>query len=115
MNNVQKIKTIMMVKGRPTVDDETGRPTWCFVPVPGDDKIVIVDDKVSGYSPVPDAILARWDSVNANEVLGVSKKQAEAMLVGSMFGWDVPGADVHQLNVPKAAHWSVKQEQGEEE
>lgn len=24
---------------------------------------------------------------------GVSKEEAEAMLVGSMFGWDVPGAD----------------------
>jgi hypothetical protein len=29
-----------------------------------------------------------------NEKLGVSPAHAEAMLVGSMFGWDVPGAQV---------------------
>jgi len=28
-----------------------------------------------------------------NDCLGVTPLQAECMLVGSMFGWDVPGAD----------------------
>lgn len=28
-----------------------------------------------------------------NEMLGVTREQAEAMYIGSMFGWDVPGAD----------------------
>ena len=28
-----------------------------------------------------------------NEALGVSREEAEAMKVGSMYGWDVPGAN----------------------
>jgi hypothetical protein len=28
-----------------------------------------------------------------NRELGVTRQQMEAMKVGSMFGWDVPGAD----------------------
>ncbi len=97
MNNEQKVKTIMSVIGRPETDKETGRPTWCFVPVPGDDEMVIVRDNVSGYSPVPDGALKRWDSDKANAILGVSDLQSRAMLTGSMFGWHVPGADVYWL------------------
>jgi hypothetical protein len=32
-----------------------------------------------------------------NEILGVTRKQREAMDNGSMFGWEVPGANVENL------------------
>ena len=94
MTPEQKVKTIMSVKGRPKTDAQTGRPTWCFVPVPGGDEMVIVSDNVSGYSSVPDGELKRWDSDKANAIIGVSDLQSRAMLIGSMFGWHVPGAQV---------------------
>lgn len=43
----------------------------------------------SGYCPIYSA--ADPDELNAS--LGVSKAEAAAMLAGSMFGWDCPGAD----------------------
>lgn len=49
---------------------------------------------VPGYTPVPsltDAIAARL-----NAQAGVTDAQIEAMQVGSMFGWHVPGADPDQ-------------------
>lgn len=39
-----------------------------------------------------------------NKELGVTKAQAEAMFVGSLFGWNIPGADPDNYNengVPK--------------
>jgi len=42
-----------------------------------------------GYTPIYTKATA--DELNAAR--GVTEAQAEAMLMGSMFGWDTPGAD----------------------
>ncbi len=38
------------------------------------------------------------DGQNFNRENGITKAQQEAMLTGSMFGWDVPGAYANQYN-----------------
>lgn len=48
----------------------------------------------SGYRPASITDVERY-----NSALGVTPAQAEAMLAGSMFGFDVPGAD--PLNYPQ--------------
>jgi hypothetical protein len=74
-----------------------GLPSYCYAVHPSDGYVVRLDRGVRGYILVlprdsdkrPPAELA--DDLNA--ILGVSKAQREAMIAGSMFGWDVPGAN----------------------
>lgn len=55
-----------------------------------------------GYIPFPEIT----DPEAWNRSRGVTPAQAEAMQVGSMYGWDVPGAN------PRAwAHLNARQEQ----
>jgi hypothetical protein len=44
----------------------------------------------SGYYPVE---VANFDVVGFNQRHGVTAQQVEAMIMGSMFRWDCPGAD----------------------
>lgn len=68
--------------------NENGLPLFCFVTVPGtEDKAMIMRGE-SGYYPCQLPI----PTVTLNEQMGVTEKEAEAMLAGSMFGWDVPAA-----------------------
>ncbi|MBQ7300964.1 MAG: hypothetical protein IJW77_14110, partial [Clostridia bacterium] len=51
-----------------------------------------IDIAESGYTPVGrDGSMKHV--LEMNRELGVTRPQMEAMKVGSMFGWDVPGAD----------------------
>ena len=55
-------------------------------------ELIRIERDVLGYYPEPEYNkFATADMLN--DVLGVSKAEAEAMYVGSMFGWDVPGAN----------------------
>lgn len=68
-----------------------GLPEHCYVRIPGAEYGVgLVRRGESGYVPL-DMMPHRVDELN--RACGVTKGQAEAMLVGSMFGWHVPGAD----------------------
>lgn len=82
------------------------KPSLCYVLIPGnplDRSIGIVKRGESGYYPathlqvnaLPDksekGVRAFVDDLNND--LGVTQEQAEKMFVGSMFGWDVPGAN----------------------
>lgn len=74
----------------------TKLPDMCFVEHMG--KAVIVKNGESGYYPLDfDLPVEHIDEHNEN--LGVTKAQAKAMKIGSLFGWDVPGADPdHRMN-----------------
>ena len=68
-----------------------------FANLPGTDEVIIIKRGESGYYTceysTDDKAFNRAMVDDRNSNLGVSKAQVEAMLAGSMFGWDVPAAD----------------------
>ena len=72
-------------------------PDKCYNVLPGSDEIIIVRKGESGYYRTDKYGHDRAEALaivdECNEIGGVSKAQAAAMLAGSMFGWHVPAAD----------------------
>jgi len=69
-----------------------GLPSIAYTEHPTEKKTVALRRGESGYCELDD----EYASIPADELnksLGVTTAQAEAMKVGSMFGWDAPGAD----------------------
>lgn len=64
-------------------------PEWCYAENPHSGEPVIIRRFESGYEPVT---LDIWPA-ESNGLMGVTREQELAMLAGSMFGWDKPGAD----------------------
>ena len=72
-------------------------PETCFSILPSSGQLIIIRCGERGYYP------SEWDTGDKeqnveladelNEKLGVSPIQRQAMEVGSMAGWDVPGAN----------------------
>ncbi len=72
-------------------------PDTCFSVLPSTGQLIIIKNGESGYYP------SEWDTGNReenrdiasshNESRGISDIQESAMLAGSMFGWDTPGAN----------------------
>ena len=80
-------------------------PPMAYVHIKSTDEIGIVDKGINGYRKYrgnpddADAKIPAEDMVEAlNKKLGVTKRQAEAMLVGSMFGWHAKGANPDNYN-----------------
>lgn len=67
-------------------------PLKSFAKLPTTGETVLICRGETGYFPQDSHIKSR-DADELNEILGVTKAQAEAMFKGSMFGWDVPAAD----------------------
>ncbi len=72
-------------------------PDWCYSVLPNSDEIIIVQkgedgsyrtDKYGHDRETAQAIVNEHNSRN-----GVTKAQEAAMLFGSIYGWDKPGAD----------------------
>ena len=64
-------------------------PELCAARLPNDGSPILIRRGVAGYWPFkPDLDV---DEFNARH--GTTPAQVEAMLCGSMFGWDVPAAD----------------------
>lgn len=64
----------------------------CFIKSQITGKTVMIIRGQLGYFEDP-----MYENVNPdilNEFLGVNKKNAEAMIIGSMFGWNIPGARI---------------------
>lgn len=64
-------------------------PRFAYGRLPTDGKSILIKRGETGYWPTETPV----DVDAANERLGITKAQAEAMMVGSVFGFDVPGAD----------------------
>lgn len=82
-----------------------GLPEMCFSVLPDTGALICIKRGESGYYP------SDWNTSDkernlqirddANESLGVTDAQRHAMEVGSMFGWNVPGADPKSYEQPE--------------
>lgn len=72
-------------------------PEVCYSILPSTGEAIIIKHGESGYYrceySTEDKAFNREFANDRNANLGVSKAQVEAMLAGSMYGWDVPAAD----------------------
>lgn len=71
---------------------DRGLPRYCYGFIPTSKEEIRIDIAECGYTPVgKDGNMKHV--LEMNRELGVTRQQMEAMKVGSLFGWDVPGAD----------------------
>ena len=75
-----------------TLAEERGLPLYCYGYLPTTGEEIRIDFATSGYTPYR-KLKSDKDVKEINREIGVTPAQAEAMKVGSMFGWNVPGAD----------------------
>ncbi len=67
-------------------------PAECFVVTPLGNVVKIKRGEM-GYYVIPPSLCGLADIDKVNEGMGCSKAQREAMLAGSMWGWEVPAAN----------------------
>lgn len=76
-------------------------PDKCFSYLQGTGELIVITKGEQGYTPIArygDGVTSREAVDAANEAIGVTRAQEEAMVAGSMFGWDKPGADPKNYN-----------------
>jgi hypothetical protein len=96
---------------QPTAEPQTanGLPGFCFSTLPSSGELIVIERGVAGYREVAledvqgymalypcDSERELADLLNARD--GVTKAEREAMMWGSMFGWETPLADPHRYN-----------------
>ena len=78
-------------------------PEVCYSILPSTGDVIIIKHGESGYYrceySTEDKAFNREFANDRNANLGVSKAQVEAMLAGSMYGWDVSAADPKSYDV----------------
>lgn len=78
-------------------------PEVCYSILPSTGDVIIIKHGESGYHrceySTEDKAFNREFANDRNANLGISKAQVEAMLAGSMYGWDVPAADPKSYDV----------------
>lgn len=72
-----------------------GLPECCYIELSSTNELVMVKRGEMGYYPQRQEN-APWGAENKdhlNERMGVTKAQAKAMEMGSMFGWNTPASN----------------------
>ena len=87
----------MEQNGNKVIPLRSSLPDRCYTVHAETGEMIIVKKGESGYYPSDldskDASFSRMIATENNQKLGVTKTQEECMAAGSLFGWDVPGAD----------------------
>lgn len=65
----------------------TGLPDMCAAAHPTDQAPILIRRGERGFYPAPGIDVGGYNARH-----GITDKQVECMLIGSMFGWEVPGA-----------------------
>jgi hypothetical protein len=101
----------------PEVAGQHDLPNDCFGIVPSSGELVFIVRGENGYYPsgksTDDPVINRQIEVANNALLGVTRRQAEAMLAGSMFGWNTLAAkpwNYDQNGKPRQIHQPKKNE-----
>lgn len=88
---------MMERNGNMVIPLRSSLPEQCYGVLPDTGELIIVKKGESGYYRTDISMGSKEENRaladGYNGKLGVSKAQAAAMLAGSMFGWQVPGAD----------------------
>ena len=93
MNHAQLSKNFDALPDMAYIDNSDAR-------VPGAALILCIKRGESGFQ----AVTTTSSAASLNKALGVTQAQAEAMFIGSMFGWDVEGAHP-DMHVDKNHHY----------
>jgi hypothetical protein len=82
-----------------------GLPEFCYATLPSNkEEMIVIKYGEKGYYPVNQSSDAYLCSAEKNnELLGVTKAQAEAMIAGSMYGWNTPVSNPN--NYDKNGNW----------
>lgn len=71
-------------------------PRYCMARLVTDDSPILVTLGESGYRPAAHLLAPGETPENWNRARGITAAHSEAMVIGSCFGWGVPGADPMQ-------------------
>jgi hypothetical protein len=66
-----------------------GLPEFCYGTLLSTGETIIIKRGESGYYKST----RQFDADTLNSELGITKAQKEAMMAGSLFGWDIPASD----------------------
>ena len=107
----------MEQNGNEVIPLRSSLPDRCYTVLAETGEMIIVKKGESGYYHsdlnCKDASVSRVITAENNKKLGISKVQEECMAVGSLFGWDVPGADPANYDVDGRFKVKDTKERGE--